>query len=570
MCLHKLKSSAYLIGVLFCVLLSPLLASADDIYEVNDTLETAYDVAGLGNTLDAVMTYDYDFSDYYKLTVPSGVTSLEIGLTFPTATENIDLRLRDDQGTQLALSNGTTGTSEQISYTAPGGGNIVPGIYYMQVMTGTPSDGAYTLTWNQFAPAVSSPDPADGASVLAGAAGQLLRVTTSGASSCTIYYGVDGTTFTSVAGTMNGDFCETTVAYGSTMLNNGTNYWYVEATNGTGTTRFPEGASASLSFTVFLPPALSNPSPAAGATVLAGASGQLLQVDVANTDACTLFYGVDGVNFASTAGTIAAGTCQATVSYGANLTDNGINYWYAEGTNAAGGNDRLPATGSMQFSVYQVPAAANPVPATGSTVVAGASGQLLQVDVTDTDSCTFRYGSSGTMAGTVSAGTCQATVPYDGSNMTDSGTNSWYVELANTGGGSARYPATGTLTFTVYQTPVVSNESPVNGSTVKPGFAGQVLQAQVTYTDTCTLHYGVDPASLVTAAGVVASGYCKLTVPYGADMSNNGMNYWYIDAANTGGGAARYPASGTLSFTVKTSSLLPLLLPRIKPAAPPL
>ncbi len=551
----KIRSCRYITGVLFFLLLSPLMAVAYDIYEPNDSTDAAYDVAVM-STLDAIMATD-NLNDYYKLTVPTGITSLDITLAFPS--ENLDLRLRDSSGSQLAISNNSTGTSEQITY-APAGG-VPVGIYYMQVLSiGVSADVAYTLSWNQFAPAVSTPDPSDGADVKQGSSGQLLRVTTAGATGCTIYYGIDNSTFSSVAGTMNGDFCETTVAYGVTMRNNGLNYWYVEATNGTGTTRFPEGAT-NLSFTVYPPPEVANPNPDMGATVLATTSSLSLEADVTETDSCTIYYGVDGVSYASTSGTISSSVCQATVAFGANFTDNGSNYWYVEASNA-GGTVRYPATGSLTFTVYRTPSASNPVPADSATVVAGASGQLLQVDVANSDACTFHYGAAGIAAGTVSGSTCQVTVPYD-ANMSDNGVNSWYVDLSNTGGGTARYPATGTLGFTVYRTPAISNPYPSDGSTVTTSPVGQVLRAQVLYVDTCTIYYGVDAASLTSVAGTVASGYCQTTVAYGADMNNDGLNYWYLEAENTEGGAARYPASGTLSFTVKSSSIL-FLVPRVK------
>jgi hypothetical protein len=564
--LRTLKSSAYIAGVVFSLLLSPLLASADDAYEPNDTIEEAYDVSALGSTLDGIMG-ECSSNDYYKLTVPTGISSLDISLSFPNATENLDLRLRNSSGDQIALANSTIGTSEQISYTDPGGGNVPAGIYYMQVMTpDTPANGAYTLSWNQFAPAVSAPDPADGADVQQGASGQLLRVTTAGATGCTIYYGIDNSTFTSVAGTMNGDFCESTVAYGATMLDNGINYWYVEASNDTGTTRYPEG-STNLSFTVYPPPEITNPDPAAGASVLTTTASMPLKVDVVYTDTCTIYYGIDGLTFASTSGTISGSICQADVAFGAELTDNGLNYWYAEAANSGGGESRYPATGSLTFTVYRTPSASNPVPADSVTVLAGASGQSLQVDIVNTDTCTFHYGASGIAAGSVSGSTCQVTVSYD-ANMSDDGVNSWYVDLANAGGGTARYPASGVLSFTVYQTPVISNPYPVNGSSVNPGSAGQLLRVQIAHADTCTIHYGVDETSLVSVAGVIGSGYCQTTVAYGADMTNEGLNYWYVEAANSGGGFARYPTTGTMSFTVKPSSIL-LLMPRIKSTSTP-
>ncbi len=102
-------------------------------------------------------------------------------------------------------------------------------------------------------PVVSNPNPVDGASVSAGSSGQLLRVTASGATSGVIYYDDDsGISFNTTA-TINGNYLEATIPYTSGRMNdNGINYWYVEATNASGTTRYP--TSGNLSFTVSIVP----------------------------------------------------------------------------------------------------------------------------------------------------------------------------------------------------------------------------------------------------------------------------------------------------------------------------
>jgi hypothetical protein len=75
-----------------------------------------------------------------------------------------------------------------------------------------------------------------------------LRVRIANAESCTVSYSTDGVNFTSVPGTISDGYCAAAVAYGGGGLNaDGTNYWYVEAANTEGTTRYP--TDGSLSFT---------------------------------------------------------------------------------------------------------------------------------------------------------------------------------------------------------------------------------------------------------------------------------------------------------------------------------
>ncbi|MCI5222424.1 MAG: hypothetical protein D3924_07090, partial [Candidatus Electrothrix sp. AR4] len=98
-------------------------------------------------------------------------------------------------------------------------------------------------------PVVSHPNPGNSSAVTAGSSGQLLRIKALGATGGTIYYDDDSDISFNAAATVNGDYLEITIPYGSgKMKDNGTNYWYVEATNATGMTRYP--VSGNLSFTV--------------------------------------------------------------------------------------------------------------------------------------------------------------------------------------------------------------------------------------------------------------------------------------------------------------------------------
>jgi hypothetical protein len=105
-----------------------------------------------------------------------------------------------------------------------------------------------------------------------------------------------------------------------------------------------------------------------------------------------------------------------------------------------------------------------------------------------------------------------------------------------------------------FPTVIEGSESPADGASVTAGSSGQLLQVEVGNATGCTLHYGVDnAASASSKEGTVNGDYCKATVSYGADMTDNGTNYWYVIATNTAG-TTRYPDDpATLSFTVSTA-----------------
>ncbi|UCH63623.1 MAG: proprotein convertase P-domain-containing protein, partial [Fidelibacterota bacterium] len=232
------------------------------------------------------------------------------------------------------------------------------------------------------------------ATVTPGASGQLLRVMAPGATSGTFYYDDDDLIDWSIAATVSGDYLEVTIPYASGQMNdNGINYWYVEATNTAGTTRYPSSGNLYFTVTAVSAPVVSNPDPANGATVTAGALGQLLRVTAPGATSGTFYYDDDsGIIDYSVAATVSGDYLEVTIPYvGGKMTDNGTNYWYVEATNAAG-TTRYPSSGNLYFMV--APGTANTYnstdvpkdvtyanPTTTSTIYISASGTITDVNV---------------------------------------------------------------------------------------------------------------------------------------------------------------------------------------------
>ena len=199
----------------------------------------------IGNAVSGMVTYSgvaNGIDSYYVVTVTSGET---YGVSMTGLSSDIDLRLYTDSTFTTSVDTSTSSgtTSESVS-----GAATSSNLYIKADPFGSVSS-TFTLTVESF-PAVSNPVPADGASVTAGGSGQVLTVTVSGATGGTIYYDDDNTGIDyNVTATLSGSTLTATIAYVSgEMNNNGTNYWYVEATNTAGTTRFP--TSGNMSFTV--------------------------------------------------------------------------------------------------------------------------------------------------------------------------------------------------------------------------------------------------------------------------------------------------------------------------------
>lgn len=137
------------------------------------------------------------------------------------------------------------------------------------------------------------------------------------------------------------------------------NYWYVEASKGTETTRYPN--IGTLSFTVSAAPSVTADSenPADGATVSPDSSGeQQLQVAVSNTDTCHIYYQDEDDSGFTDSGEVSAyedgGTyyCDITVPYNDHMDNNGTNNWYVEATNSTA-TTRYPSSGTLSFTVSE-------------------------------------------------------------------------------------------------------------------------------------------------------------------------------------------------------------------------
>jgi len=216
------------------------------------------------------------------------------------------------------------------------------------------------------------------------------------------------------------------------------------------------------------------------------------------------------------------------------------------------------------------PIVSNPNPSDGATVTAGGSGQLLRVKAGGATSGKFYYDinddiSFSTVNATVNGDYLEAIIPYDPGDMTNDGTNYWYVK-ATSSIGTSRYPSTGTLSFTVTPAlPVVSNPNPSDGATVAVGGSGQLLRVKAVGATSGKFYYDInDDISFSTVNASVNGDYLEAIIPYDpGDMTNDGTNYWYVKATSSVG-TSRYPSTGTLSFTVTPTVILPL--PTISPS----
>ena len=118
--------------------------------------------------------------------------------------------------------------------------------YYIGIPEWAGGSG-FTVTYTG-SPVLSNPIPLDGATVTPGSSGQVLTITVPGATGGTFYYDDDNVIHYNTAATISGNTLTVTIPYQVYVMDVGTNYWYVEATNAAGTTRYPP--SGLLEFTV--------------------------------------------------------------------------------------------------------------------------------------------------------------------------------------------------------------------------------------------------------------------------------------------------------------------------------
>lgn len=110
--------------------------------------------------------------------------------------------------------------------------------------------------------------------------------------------------------------------------------------------------------------------------------------------------------------------------------------------------------------------------------------------------------------------------------------------------------------------PTLSSPSPADDAKVSSYNAStQQLRINIANADNCIIHYGTDSNTSASVAGEISNGYCSATVSYGADLTNDGTNYWHVEASNSEG-AVSYPESGNLTFIA--SPIKPKLLPGVR------
>ncbi len=135
-------------------------AVADDAYEPNDTLRTAYDFSSLpGTWLSTIAGAGVQADiDWYAIRVPEGALNIAAECRFEHDLGNIDIGLINASGTLLASAEGTNDV-ETLAFTVSAAGT-----YYLAVYS--PYAGnAYDLRWNAAATPAPPPPPPPGLSL---------------------------------------------------------------------------------------------------------------------------------------------------------------------------------------------------------------------------------------------------------------------------------------------------------------------------------------------------------------------------------------------------------------------
>ncbi len=225
--------------------------SEGDSYEPDNTPQTAKNiVANTSQTHSVVPTGD---QDWVKFTLPSQSSiSLE---TSGSRGGDTKLWLYNNSFDEIAV-NDDGGTDRYSLITK---GNLPVGTYYAKVEEfGNDHEiPSYTLTLtvsnNGISPMVSQPEPMNRATLIQKGPAQVLRVAVTDASSGIFYYGDNRDNLRPAMGTIHNGWLETSIPYAdNTISNHGTTYWYAEAMNSSGTTRYP--ANGTLVFRVFATP----------------------------------------------------------------------------------------------------------------------------------------------------------------------------------------------------------------------------------------------------------------------------------------------------------------------------
>ncbi|MBP7653928.1 hypothetical protein KA977_10935, partial [Candidatus Dependentiae bacterium] len=214
--------------------------------------------------------------------------------------------------------------------------------------------------------------------------------------------------------------------------------------------------------------------------------------------------------------------------------------------------DNIQLKTTVEDAMYTI---STPMPAPGSTITRGTSGQSLMIKCPGATGGTFYYdvdnNLSYNVAGTMDSDFLKVNVPY-GSVMTNSGYNNWYVKVNYPDGRQITYPekasnTKGFLQFNVTSTQIVSNPYPAQGSLIKTTSLFQTFRVHCPgasyarfYYSTYSSFYYYGNTSYITPTGE----YIECAVPYSNSyITNNGINYWYAQIYYPNNSSIRFPAS---------------------------
>jgi hypothetical protein len=110
----------------------------------NAVIEAAlFDVSEVGPAAVCERELGVQDTDFYKFTVPAGITNVRVRISFTTAMGDLDLKLYDSNGTELGKSVGFSDTEEVVCPSATCNGNVAlpPADYLFEVFAAQTGGG---------------------------------------------------------------------------------------------------------------------------------------------------------------------------------------------------------------------------------------------------------------------------------------------------------------------------------------------------------------------------------------------------------------------------------------------
>jgi hypothetical protein len=122
----------------------------DDVYEENDTLGTAYNLGSIGTPRTVTGLKMADTADWFKFNYTAGSSINTVSINFTHTQGDLNLRLFNSAGTQIAASAGTTNV-ETISMST-----LASGTYFVQIAG---ANGAFNPNYSLSFTLVPPPPP---------------------------------------------------------------------------------------------------------------------------------------------------------------------------------------------------------------------------------------------------------------------------------------------------------------------------------------------------------------------------------------------------------------------------